>query len=158
LQDILPAFATVQGKWRFNILGDGPLRGHLEDMTNSLGLDEKVTFLGFRDDPDLWMERSDCLLFPSHIEGMPLTLARAIQIGIPVIASDIEPVREMSRQAEGLVKPGDLAGWKNAIEKFLVTRQAPASFDKDAVPTIAQMTREVLSLYESVISSVVQSP
>jgi len=151
LQDILQILSTVQGNWKLDILGDGPLRIQLEEMAKQQMLDEKVIFHGFQDNPDEWMESSDCLLFPSYIEGMPLTLARAIQIGIPVIASDIEPVREMSLEKNGLVKPGDLTAWKNAIERFLVTKQAPAHFDKDAIPTISQMTHEVQSLYESVI-------
>ncbi|MBW2484911.1 MAG: glycosyltransferase family 4 protein, partial [Deltaproteobacteria bacterium] len=115
-------------------------------------LQEKVFFHGFRDDPDVWMAKSDCLFFPSYNEGMPLTLARAIQIGIPVIASDIEPVSEMALGNNGLVKPGDLVAWKKAIETFLVTKQAPIAFDKGRIPTVAQMTQEVHSVYAAAIS------
>ena len=152
LQDILKILPLVQNNWKLDILGDGPLRGQLEEMVKSLRLEEKVTFHGFQDDPDVWMEKSDCLLFPSYIEGMPLTLARAIQIGIPVIASNIDPIGEMALGKQGLVKPGDLASWKNAIEMFFVTKKSPADFDKNAIPTIFQMTQEVQSVYESVIS------
>jgi glycosyltransferase involved in cell wall biosynthesis len=152
LQDILKILPSVQGKWKLDVLGDGPLRGELEEMVKSFKLEERVTFHGFRDDPDTWMEKSDCLLFPSYIEGMPLTLARAIQIGTPVIASDIEPVSEMALGKDGLVKSGDLPSWKNAIERFLVTKQSPAEFDKSAIPTILQMTQKIQSVYESAIS------
>lgn len=152
LQDILTILPAVRGNWKLDILGDGPLRGELAQMVESLKLKEKVTFHGFRDDPDIWMARSDCLLFPSYIEGMPLTLARAIQIGIPVIASDIEPVSEMARSKKGLVKPGDPVSWQNAIERFLVTRQSPGDFDKNAIPTILDMTQGVQSVYQSAIS------
>jgi glycosyltransferase involved in cell wall biosynthesis len=152
LQDILNVMPVVQGNWKLDVLGDGPWRKQLAEMVNAHRLEQKVTFHGFRDDPDLWMERSDCLLFPSYIEGMPLTLARAIQIGIPVIASDIEPVREMVLGKNGLVKPGDLSSWKNAIERFMVTKQVGAAFDKNAIPTIIQMAKEVQSVYQSVVS------
>jgi glycosyltransferase involved in cell wall biosynthesis len=153
LQDILQVLSTMQGNWQLDILGDGPWRKQLEEMTKSFMLDKKVIFHGFKEDPDAWMTRSDCLLFPSYIEGMPLTLARAIQIGIPVIASDIEAVREMSIDINGLVKPGDLAAWRKALETFLVTKKSPVHFDSYAIPTISQMTDEVQSLYESVIFS-----
>jgi glycosyltransferase involved in cell wall biosynthesis len=151
LQDIIKILPSVKGNWKFDILGDGPLRDELEEMLKMLRLGEKVIFHGFRDDPDTWMERSDCLLFPSYIEGMPLTLARAIQIGIPVIASDIEPVSEMALGKDGLIKPGNLTAWKNAMENFLATRQSPAEFDKNAIPTTQQMTQEVLAVYHSAI-------
>jgi glycosyltransferase involved in cell wall biosynthesis len=151
LQDILNILPAVKGDWQLDILGDGPLRGELEQMAVSLKLKEKVTFHGFRDDPDTWMERSDCLLFPSYIEGMPLTLARAIQIGLPVIASDIEPVSEMALGINGLLKPGDRESWRNALERFIATKQAPARFDRNAIPTIQQMTREVQAVYQAAI-------
>jgi len=153
LQDILQVLSAVQGNWQLDVLGDGPWRKQLEEMAKSYVLGEKVIFHGFQDEPDAWMARSDCLLFPSYIEGMPLTLARAIQIGLPAIASDIEPVREMSIDRNGLVKPGDLAAWRKALETFLVTRKPPSHFDRDAIPTISQMTHEVQLLYESVIFS-----
>ena len=152
LHDILNILPAVKGDWKFDILGDGPLRGELEQMAASLKLQGKVIFHGFREDPDAWMERSDCLLFPSYIEGMPLTLARAIQIGLPVIASAIEPVREMALGSNGLVKPGDLASWRNALERFIATKEAPARFDRNAIPTIQQMTREVQVVYQAAIS------
>ena len=153
LQDILQVLAALRGNWQLDVLGDGPWRKQLEEMAKSFVLGEKVIFHGFQDDPDAWMARSDCLLFPSYIEGMPLTLARAIQIGIPAIASDIEPVREMSIDRNGLVRPGDLEAWRKALETFLVTKKSPSHFDRDAIPTISQMTHEVQSLYESVIFS-----
>ncbi|NOQ65639.1 MAG: glycosyltransferase [Desulfobacterales bacterium] len=151
LQDIINVLSSIESNWELNVIGDGPLRKELESMTESLKLKDKIIFHGFREDPDEWMERSDCLLFSSYIEGMPLTLARAIQIGIPVIASDIEPIREMALGKNGLVKSGDSVSWKNAIETFIETKKSPADFDKNAIPTILQMTREVQSVYEYAI-------
>lgn len=156
LQDILNVLSSVDGSWKLDILGDGPLRQELEGMVNSFNLTEKVTFHGFRDDPDLWMERSDCLLFPSYIEGMPLTLARAIQIGIPVIASDIEPVSELASRRNGLLTPGDLAAWKHAVENFIATGESAQIFDKKNIPTIRQMTHEVQTVYHTVIQPEVE--
>jgi len=157
LQDILQVLSTVQGNWQLDILGDGPWRIQLEEMAKSFMLGEKVIFHGFQENTDAWMARSDCLLFPSYIEGMPLTLARAIQIGIPVLASDIEPVREMVSEENGLLKPGDLSSWRKAIEIFMETKQVRAAFDKNTIPTILQMAEEVQSVYASAVSHEVQS-
>ena len=98
------------------------------------------------------MEQSDCLLFPSYVEGMPLTLARAVQIGMPVIASDIEPVCEMALDKTGLLKPGDVTAWKNAIENFIATKQTVAVFYKDIIPSVAQMEDEVQTVYAAAMS------
>jgi len=151
LQDILKVLPEVKGNWYLDILGDGPLRAELEEAAMSQGINDQVTFHGFRDDPDTWMTRSDCLLFPSYIEGMPLTLARAIQMGLPVLATDIEPVCEMALKKDGLIRPGDLNAWQEALQNFMTTRQSPAAFDKNAVTTIQQMSSEVLKIYKSVL-------
>ena len=153
LQDIIKILPELNGDWRLDVIGDGPLRKQLEEMVKSFGLNKRVLFHGFQNDPDAWMERSDCLLFPSYIEGMPLTLARAIQMGLPVIASDIEPISELSLGNRGLVKPGDLAAWMNALEVFIATKRSPTDFDRNAIPTIQHMTQEVLKVYRTAIES-----
>ena len=152
LQDIIKALPSFHGDWQLDVVGDGPSREQLEKLSQSFKLREKILFHGFQDNPDNWMAKSDCLFFPSHIEGMPLTLARAIQMGMPIIASDIEPVRELTLDHKGLIQPGDTDSWKNAIEEFLLTKKPVANFDKKAVPTIEQMAQGIQSLYESVLS------
>ena len=95
------------------------------------------------------MAESSCLLFPSYTEGMPLTLARAVQIGIPVIASDIPPVVEMAGSEEGLLEPGNLKSWNRAISFFITTKTADAYFPVANVPTLAAMADAVENIYNS---------
>lgn len=92
----LQALALNKGfAWTLDILGDGPQRKELEEIVLSSGLSDRIVFHGFCDDPQQWMAKSDFLLFPSFDEGMPLVLMQAVQVGLPVLASDIEPVREL---------------------------------------------------------------
>jgi len=58
----------------------------------------------------------------------------------------------MALGINGLLKPGDRDSWLNALERFIATKQAPARFDRNAIPTILQMTREVQAVYQTVIS------
>ena len=76
-------------------------------MSEHLGLSDRVRFHGFQDDPQDWMVGRDLLVFPLLDEGMPLVLMQAIQVGLPVIASDIEPVRELAFEGADLPLPGD---------------------------------------------------
>ena len=97
------------------------------------------------------MANSSCLLFPSYIEGMPLTLARAVQIGIPVLASDIEPVAEMAGTRDGLLKPGDVEEWRCAINNFLCTRAVTLNIPSSRVPTLKKMADEDEAIYKEVL-------
>ncbi|MDH3776744.1 MAG: hypothetical protein OER59_06770, partial [Desulfobulbaceae bacterium] len=60
---------------------------------------------------------------------------------------------ELSLGNRGLVKPGDLAAWMNALEVFLATKRSPTDFDRNAIPTIQHMTQEVLKVYRTAIES-----
>ncbi len=150
LQDVLKALPADKS-WTLDVLGDGPMRPELEGLVKELGLSKKVTFHGYSDRADEFMADSSCLLFPSYIEGMPLTLARAVQIGIPVLASDIEPVAEMAGTRDGLLKPGDTEEWRRAINNFLCTRAVTLNISSSRVPTLKKMADEDEEIYEEVL-------
>lgn len=69
------------------LISDGPDRERLEKKAKMLNIDNKVTFLGFRNDiPDLLMA-IDCFVFPSIHEGFPLTLIEAQALKLPCLVS-----------------------------------------------------------------------
>ena len=153
LQDALHAFALLASdlNWSLTVVGEGPSRAEWQRIAEEQGISERVTFLGFRPNPDEFMASHSCLLFPSYTEGLPLTLARAIQIGIPVIASNIAPVAELAENADGLLPPGDIEAWKAAIENFIRTRKTPKEFCPSFVPTFDKMLGEYLEIYNSLM-------
>jgi len=152
LQDALRAMPQ-EGDWSLNVLGDGPMMGELKKITEEHRISEKVAFHGYVDGKtvDRYMADSSCLLFPSYTEGMPLTLARAIQIGVPVIASNIEPVAEMAGARTGLLAPGDVEAWRGAIADFIVGQAPRTKFDPERVPTLEKMADRVEMIYREIL-------
>ena len=152
LQTVIEALALLQDhNWTLDVLGDGPMREELEELTAELGLKNNVTFHGYSDQADLFMSKSSCLLFPSYTEGMPLTLARAVQIGIPVIASNIPPVVEMAGTAENLLPPGDIEAWRDAIREFLETNVHKLSISPSSIRDIRKMVNDVEMIYQQLL-------
>ncbi|NLI95559.1 MAG: glycosyltransferase family 4 protein [Synergistaceae bacterium] len=139
----LSALSSVKGNpWVLDILGDGPQREELEAMAVNLGLEGKVFFHGFRDDVESWMASSDCLLFPSLDEGMPLVLMQAVRVGIPVLASAIDPVIELTGKSESLLPPGDEDAWVCGLSRILQEGKDPPRFDPSMVPLARQMAEQ----------------
>lgn len=68
-----------------------------------------VRYLGFQTDPIPFYARADCVVLPSHHEGMSNVLLEAGAVGRPVIASDISGCREaVDPERTGfLCRPGD---------------------------------------------------
>ena len=71
------------------VVGDGPLRAGLESLRGTLGLDDRVLFLGERDDvPDL-MRAADLLVSASRGEGLSNVILEAMAAGLPVVATAV---------------------------------------------------------------------
>ncbi len=75
--------------FHYFICGEGPLKEKLNKRINQLGLQEKVTLLGYRRDVIEIMKISDAFLFPSLREGLPVSVMEAMAVGVPVLCSDI---------------------------------------------------------------------
>ena len=140
----------TEREWTLDVLGDGGQRKEWETLVTELGLQDRVTFHGFRDDAGEWMADSGCLLFPSFQEGLPLTILEALAIGLPVLASDIESHRPLATGP--LVPPGDVEAWRRAIETVL--DGGPASpLSAKSLPTFEEMANRVEAFYREVLNN-----
>lgn len=78
-----------------NIIGDGEDLEKLKNMTKDLGLDSKVRFLGYRNDIQEFMVKSNALILTSKMEGIPITIIEAFANKLPVISTAVGGILEM---------------------------------------------------------------
>lgn len=109
---LLQAASFIRGacpQVRFRIIGDGPLRESLEGQARALGLNGIVEFVGARDDVPEQLRHFDLFVLPSLWEGMPYVVLEAMAAGVPIVATDVDGVREIiTSDGEGvLVSPGN---------------------------------------------------
>lgn len=106
---------------RFIILGEGPLRAGLEAMTADLSLNGAVRFLGFRTNVADFMNLSDIVALPSIREPFGDVLLEAAAFGKPVVATNVEGIREIVRHGETglLVPPADADALAGAMIRLL---------------------------------------
>jgi len=90
----LRAVAQVPGA-RLDVVGDGPLRGQLEALAATLGLDERVRFWGYRVDPETVVAEADAAICSSIAEGLSLGLLEAMALGRPVVTVPVGGVPEL---------------------------------------------------------------
>ena len=146
---VIQALGRLTGyEWTLDVLGDGSHREELEGLVKELGLSERVKFWGFRDDAEEFMSRAACLLFPSFQEGLPLTVNEALAVGLPVLASDIEPLRPLANGA--LVPVGDVDAWTDAIRGVLEGKAA-SPLRADRLTTFEETAAKTEEFYRKVL-------
>jgi len=110
-RDIQPAPLLV-------IVGEGPLEAQLKDRAASLGLD--VEFAGSRPDVPALLACAQVFVLPSTWEGQPLILQQALRAGVPVVASRVGGVPELTGGGAALlVPPGDPRRLAEAVRAVL---------------------------------------
>jgi glycosyltransferase involved in cell wall biosynthesis len=109
---------------RLRMIGDGPLRGHVEQAVLSLGLGASVTIHGWRDEAAVLaaMQSSRAVVLASCAEGLPAVVMEAGAAGRPSIATDVGGVGELVRDGDTgwLVRPGDEEALANAMTECLL--------------------------------------
>lgn len=73
------------------LVGDGKLRGEIENLARDLDLDDKIIFTGVRSDVNELLQAMDVFVFPSIYEGLPVSLIEAQAAGLPCLISDRVP-------------------------------------------------------------------
>jgi glycosyltransferase involved in cell wall biosynthesis len=149
---LLPSHVTL---W---IVGDGPERPKLEQLAQSLGIEERTVFLGLCSDVCRYMQAADCLVCPSlWEEAAGLVILEALASGLPVIASCVGGIPEFVRSGSNgfLVSAGDysaMARYVAALEgSEPLLSEASRMARADAVEHFSHETRvtHALSLYDA---------
>lgn len=108
---------------RFAIVGDGELRGSLEEQTRQLRLEDKVTFFGEQRDVGTYVSSFDIAVSASETEGCSNSLLEAMALGKPVVATDVGGNKEVIDDGDSglLVAPDNPQALAEGILKMLQT-------------------------------------
>jgi glycosyltransferase involved in cell wall biosynthesis len=139
------------------IAGDGPLRRELERAARGFGLEDRVHFLGWRDDAHGVIAALDVLLAPSLQEGFGLVLLEAMALRVPIIASRVSAIPEVVADGETglLVEPRDSEGLASALSTLIGNPALAREMGEkgrarlEAQFTAARMIEETRAAYES---------
>ncbi len=115
----------------------------LQHLAESFGVKSNVIFAGFIDGhPSGIVSQLDLLISANQdFEGFGLTIAEAMLVGTPVIATDVGAVREFFDDEAGiLVRPGSIDDLTSAIEIAFLERDVMRSRAKVAQTRVRKIT------------------
>ena len=133
LVTLLKAFAklaaTAAGAGcKLMLVGDGSQRQMLQQLCSVLGINDRVVFVGFCENPYLLMRQADLFVLSSTFEGMGNVIVEALHCGLPVVSTDCHSgPREilMDGRYGSLVDVGDILGLAKAMAYELANSRAP---------------------------------
>lgn len=142
---------------RFVIAGDGTEALCLRNLAASLGLSDRVLFLGHREDIYDVIRALDIFVFCSDHEGLPMALLETLYLGVPVVARPVGGIAEVIQDGvSGLwvrsAKPQDLALacvslLRDDSRRNLLARAGAAVVAKEF--TARHTARQTAALYHS---------
>jgi len=123
---LLQAFAAAfkaDNNWCLVMVGPDPIgwQSELQEMARSLGIAEKVRWLGSQMGKDKWEVfcSSEIFVLPSHHENFSFVVAEALACRVPVLISNqVHIWREVEGDGAGIVESDSLAGTQNLFQRW----------------------------------------
>jgi glycosyltransferase involved in cell wall biosynthesis len=150
---------AVMPDTRFAIVGDGPLRSHLENRSQELGIASKVTFFGEQREVGPYISAFDIAVLTSEAEGCSNSVLEAMALAKPVVATDVGGNRELVSHGESgfLVPAGDAKAVAQAILYLVRNPEVARTMGQRARRRVAsrfsisKMVQQYESLYEETL-------
>jgi glycosyltransferase involved in cell wall biosynthesis len=157
-------FAALAGlrdlPWELDLIGAGVQMDQMRSRAGSLGIGDRVRFLGQRTDVAELVANAQVSLLVTNWEGFPLSILEAMRAGLPVVASSVGGIEESVRDGETgyLVARGDVDMLRQRIgvllaDSALRVRLGHAGRRRyESHFTMDQMVKKTLAVYEDVLA------
>ena len=153
----IPDFLAGDCRIQFQIAGDGPEFDELKMLQTELKLEDKVQFLGFRNDVPILMKQSDLFVVPSLSEPFGIILLEAMAAGTPIVTTrnngalhilNGDTVIFVDKASSSSLSSGILEAINNPEAAFERSKNALELFRNHYTPDAVMP--KVLSLYQTV--------
>jgi len=114
---------NIRKNLKFIIIGDGPKKLILEELSTKLKINVKFTGSLSREESLSYLKQSDIFVFVSAWEGFPYTILEALSCGLPIIASNVGGVGEAINSGNGILVENEVGQIKEAILKLVSDRE-----------------------------------
>ncbi len=142
--------------WVVDILGDGPYRNELENLTKELHLENKVTFHGWIENKSSkqlqFLKEASIYITASKFENCPMAVIETASAGCYMLVSDISAHRQILSGEEHFFEPDNVDQLAEKIERQI--RIGARAYEYDFA---RYDWNNVMPQYEKVLSEVVKS-
>ena len=100
------------------LVGSGVLLEEKKQLATTLGIENRVHFLGRRNDVNRLLKTADISVLSSNYEGFGISIVEGMAVGKPCLASDVSGLSEVMGNSELLFKPKDHLQLKEKLQRL----------------------------------------
>ncbi|MDE6624633.1 MAG: glycosyltransferase [Alistipes sp.] len=119
---VIRAMSLLPERFHLYLVGDGERREECEKLCRERKVADRVHFLGIRTDIPELLKSADVVVMSSHLEGFGLAAVEGMAAGKPVVASDVDGLREVVMGAGLLFEKGNCTRLAETIESLIHNR------------------------------------
>lgn len=164
--EVLPALASRYRDLKLVVIGDGPERAAIAEAAMSHNVADRIVWLGKRSDAEKtdWFAKAGVCVMPNIVvrgdmEGFGIVALEAAAAGCPVVAADLEGLRDAVKDGESgvLLRPGDASQWIAALTPYVAGRATHAEIGVRARRYVQEHRSwdTVIDAYERVLQGIV---
>ena len=116
---LIKAMKYIPSNVHLLLVGEGPLKEKNEQLVKQINLEERIHFLGFRDDVPRILKTVDIVVLSSHWEGLPLSAVEGMAAGKPLIGSNVPGIKEVVDNYGLLFSKGNSEELANKINQLI---------------------------------------
>lgn len=121
--DICKYMKDEKISFHWYIVGDGPMRKHLQQRLENENLSNVISLLGFMDNPYPLIKDADLFALLSEYEGTPVTLIESLILGTPVVATAVGGIPEQLENGKwGVLLDNNDKEIYNKLKKIVVNK------------------------------------
>lgn len=139
------------------LIGDGPLKSSLVSLTRELGIEDRVLFLGIREDVPELVKMADICVLSSNWEGFGLVAAEYMAASKPTLASNVEGLRDIVNDAGILFEKGNDDDLRNKIENLISDNSyyeqiSEKCYERSLEFGLDKMVNSYINIYKEVLN------
>ena len=116
---LIKAVAELPEHVHLLLIGEGPTENECKVYASSIGVGNRVHFLGFRKDIPQILKTIDVAVLSSLWEGFGLVAIEAMAAGIPVVGTNIDGLKQIINQEDLLFDVGDSRQLAEILNKLI---------------------------------------
>jgi glycosyltransferase involved in cell wall biosynthesis len=117
------------------IVGDGPDANKMKELSKKLELEERVSFVGWQDNVNEWLQKSKVFVLTSESEGLSQALIQAMMVGLPAAVTNVGDLSDLVINGKNglLIEDLDAVEFSQAFCHILLEKSTYDNYSKQAI-------------------------